>query len=380
MSYYAKLLIAAIGVAQLVAACPANAAERAARRRRRRAKRSDRCPRASGRREDGREPIDVAALETQLGRRDPFGGADAVIVVAPPRNQWSQRTLPSLSSESDEGRGSSGCSLPLRLGERVDPGVTDEEGEVALGDERAVLAVGERPDLLARCGRRARRSGCEASRSRRPRPSRSASPRSGRSPRTTTYLALSRRRARRSGGRRSRRRPCRSRSPPTIDIAAGRPRPEQRPGAGAEGVLDAVGAADEDAAVGDRRVRIEPAAAADQRALGPGLPDQLAGARVERVHVAVVGAEEDLVRRIGGAPLISPPAVNDQRSAAGAGVERVELVVARPDVEDAANDDRRRLGRPELEAPELPAGLRRERDDEARRRVVRLAQGFIIAT
>src|SRR4051794_34143828 len=79
-----------------------------------------------------------------------------------------------------------------------------------------------------------------------------------------------------------------------VDEVAGPVRPAELAARGAVGVHLPIGRAEVDASVGDGRVRVEGAGAADPR-LRRGAPDLLAGARIERVDMRVVGAEIDAV-------------------------------------------------------------------------------------
>src|SRR6185503_10652971 len=81
-----------------------------------------------------------------------------------------------------------------------------------------------------------------------------------------------------------------------VDVAAGPVRPAQLPARGAERIDLAVGRADVDPVVRDGGGRIERPEAAEPL-LGRRLPDELAGLRVQRVDVMVVGAEVDAPTR-----------------------------------------------------------------------------------
>jgi hypothetical protein len=127
-----------------------------------------------------------------------------------------------------------------------------------------------------------------------------------------------------------------------VDVGAGPLRPEQPSARRAERVQRPVRVADEDPAVRDRRRRVEELAPAEAgERLGP--PAQPAGAGVDCIETAAVGAEVDLpVRERGRAVDL---VVGRERPArlAGVDVDRVEPVVPRAGVERLADDERRRL-------------------------------------
>jgi hypothetical protein len=150
-----------------------------------------------------------------------------------------------------------------------------------------------------------------------------------------------------------------------VDVGAGPLRPEQSPARGAECVERPVGVADEHAAVGDGRRRIEvlaPAEAAER-----GRPPPLASrAGVKGIEAAPVGPEVDLPAAVGGRAV--DLAVGRKRPAdlARVDVEGVELVVPRPGVQRPADHEWRRLEGAGPERPDELAGARRHRGDHPR--------------
>ena len=149
-----------------------------------------------------------------------------------------------------------------------------------------------------------------------------------------------------------------------VDVVAGAVRPAQLPARGAEGVDLAIGRADVDAAVGDRGRRVEGSARA-QPLLSRGAPEELAGARVERVDVVVVGAEVDAAARIGHRVLDLAAGRERPARAPGRGIEGVDLAVPVADIDDAVDHERRRLARPDRDLPPDLARVGVERDDLA---------------
>ena len=174
----------------------------------------------------------------------------------------------------------------------------------------------------------------------------------------------SRRRSRRSGASRSRRRhavaPDRRRR---VDVAAGRLRPAQLAARGAERVDLAVGRADVDAAVGDRRGRVEVARAWPRRGCAFACQTILPVERVQRVDVARVVADVDAVaRRSRRRPSPAPCSLVVQTQLAGAAraaPTRARSSRRRNTV--AADDERRRLRRADRPAPEHSARRRPRR-------------------
>ena len=149
-----------------------------------------------------------------------------------------------------------------------------------------------------------------------------------------------------------------------VDIRARALRPEQPAGGGAVRVDVAVRVPDVDAAVRDRRRRVEvlPVAEALERRRPPA---QLARAGVQRVEMAAVRGHVDRSACIGGSGddavvrAVAPPHLPRPR------VERVHVPVPRAEVEDPVDLERRGLDRPRPEAPQLASRARVHRDQEA---------------
>src|SRR5919206_3032344 len=107
--------------------------------------------------------------------------------------------------------------------------------------------------------------------------------------------------------------------------------------------------------------------------LGRGAPDPAAGAGVERVDVAVVGADEEAVAEERRAALHLVAGLEAPDDAAGARVEGVDLPAPVADVHAPVRDEGRALGGPDLRDPARLAVPDLEGDDlavEARARLV----------
>src|SRR5205085_11755085 len=133
---------------------------------------------------------------------------------------------------------------------------------------------------------------------------------------------------------------------------------------GAERVDLAVGRADVDAAVGNGGGRVEGAVRAEAR-LARGAPDLPAGARAERVDVAVIGADEEPVPREGDAALHLVTRLEAPADAARPLVEGVDLAAPVAHVDPSVRDERRRLGRADPLRPARLAVSNLEGGDEA---------------
>ena len=127
-----------------------------------------------------------------------------------------------------------------------------------------------------------------------------------------------------------------------VDVVAGALGPQQPSARGAEGVERAVRVPDEHTAVRNRGRGVEELAApeAGERLRAPA---QASSPCVHRVHAAAVGTEVDLP--VGERRRAVDLGVGGERppGLAGVDVDRVELVVPRPDVERLADDERGRL-------------------------------------
>src|SRR6266542_6064180 len=128
----------------------------------------------------------------------------------------------------------------------------------------------------------------------------------------------------------------------------------------AERVHLAVGRADVHATVSDGRRRVEGTAAAEAP-LSSRAPDQLPGARGERVDVRVVGPEEDAVSGEGDAALDRTVTVGLPTYLARALRERVHVAAPVPHVHEPVRDERRRLARADPMPPADLAGTGRQR-------------------
>jgi hypothetical protein len=149
-----------------------------------------------------------------------------------------------------------------------------------------------------------------------------------------------------------------------VDVGARPLGPEHPTARGAERVQRPVRIPDEDAAVGDRRRRIEVLAPAEA-GLRARPPDEPPGARVDRVDAAAVGPEVHLPVRVGRRAV--DLVVGGERPAglAGVDVDRVELVIPRAGVERLAYDERRGLEGAGAERPDQIPGPRRHRRDHS---------------
>src|SRR4029077_7085502 len=125
-----------------------------------------------------------------------------------------------------------------------------------------------------------------------------------------------------------------------VDVAAGPVRPAQLPARGAERIDLAVGRADVDAVVPDGGGRIKRPKAAEPL-LGRRLPDELAGLRVQRVDVMVVGAEVDAPTRERDRALDLVAGLERPARRARCRAERVELPGPVADVTGPVVDERR---------------------------------------
>src|SRR5204862_6656882 len=115
------------------------------------------------------------------------------------------------------------------------------------------------------------------------------------------------------------------------------------------------GAADVDAVVGDGGGRVE-RAARPEPLLRARLPEELSGARVQRVDMAVVRAEVDVLpgEREAVLDLVAGLVAPDR--SAGGRAQGIDLSGPVSDVHEPVRDDARRLGGPHLH---LPAHLAR---------------------
>ena len=160
-----------------------------------------------------------------------------------------------------------------------------------------------------------------------------------------------------------------------VDVAPGRVRPAQLAAGGAERVDLAVGGADVHAPVCQRRGRVEPTTPAEAILRGRA-PLERTRPQVESVEAAVVGADERAVPRGGDRPLDPAAGVERPELATRPQVERDDVTAPVADEHPLPDDEGRRLGRPEPEAPAHVAGLGVERDHlalERLRRALRVA-------
>ena len=153
-------------------------------------------------------------------------------------------------------------------------------------------------------------------------------------------------------------------------------RPAEPPTLGAERIDLAVGRADVDAVVRDRRRRVERPRAAEPR-LPRRVPELPPGPRRERVEATVVGADVDPPRCERGRALdLAARRERPERSAGPRG-ERIDASEPVADIDRAADDERRRLGRTDQPAPAnaAVAHVQREHDSvrAGRRRVAGVA-------
>src|SRR5437763_4575926 len=153
------------------------------------------------------------------------------------------------------------------------------------------------------------------------------------------------------------------------------PRPEEVAGPGSECVEGAVRVADEHTSVGDGRRRVEVLTSAQEARVGRRAPDLMAGARVERIDVAAVVAEEDAPVRVRNRCVDLVPgreAPQQARVRPAPYVQRIHVVVPGAEVQNAVDEQGRRLDSAGPVAPEdlaavaQNAALRPEedRDDE----------------
>src|SRR6476660_7175893 len=135
-----------------------------------------------------------------------------------------------------------------------------------------------------------------------------------------------------------------------IDVAAGCVGPPELAAGGSVRVDLRVGPADVDPAECHGRRRVEPAPTTEP-VLGRRAPDAPAGASVEFVDVAVVGADVDGPARIGRRALHGAVGVKHPTAFAGPDVEGVNVPVPVADVDEPSDDEGRRLARSEVQAP-----------------------------
>src|SRR5207253_744802 len=124
-----------------------------------------------------------------------------------------------------------------------------------------------------------------------------------------------------------------------VDVVAGAVRPAELPALRAEGIDLAVGRADVDAVVRDRRRGVELAVVAEPR-LRRRAPDQLPRARVEAVNVPVVGAEVDAAAVECDGALDRAARGERPDDLAVARGERVHLAAPVADVDELVRDER----------------------------------------
>src|SRR5207248_3287094 len=149
-----------------------------------------------------------------------------------------------------------------------------------------------------------------------------------------------------------------------VDVAARPVRPAELPAQRAERVHLPVGRADVDAAVGDGGGRVEGAVRAEA-ALRGRAPDLPAGARVQGVHVTVVGADEEPLPGDRDAALHLVAGLEGPADAARPLVEGVDLAAPVADVDVSVLDERRGLGRADPLRPSRLAVPDLERGDQA---------------
>src|SRR5207247_1839568 len=154
----------------------------------------------------------------------------------------------------------------------------------------------------------------------------------------------------------------------------GVPCPEEMPRARAERVQGAVRVPDVHAPVGERRRRVEVLAAVEEAGVRSGAPANASGPSVERVHLTAVRPDVHRAARICGGAVhlgaqIDTPAQAWVRALPH--VERVKMVIPRAEVENAVDQQGRRLDGAGLVAPEDlaameedPASFRAEEDGD----------------
>jgi hypothetical protein len=141
-----------------------------------------------------------------------------------------------------------------------------------------------------------------------------------------------------------------------VGVAAGRVGPGEGAVGGVVGVDAAVVVAGVDPPVGHSGGRVELARAAEARPQRAALPDQLAGLRVDRVHVAAVVADVEAAAVVGRRRLHRAAELGRPANLPLAGAHRVEVAVFAAEVDGAADHHRRGLG---------PGGQRAFPDDLA---------------